>query len=68
MSRRQFRQWKHPIQHRTQRALLDGAGQIGSTALAALQRLLHGARPEGYANKLETVSCEVGAGTVEFLS
>jgi Asp/Glu/hydantoin racemase len=55
MGCRQFSQWEHAIQHRTQCPLVDGASQIGCTTLAALQRLFSGARPERDAKKPQPV-------------
>ena len=53
---RQVRQGEHAIQHRTQRPLVDRTSEVGGTALAALQRLFRGARPERDADKPQAVS------------
>jgi hypothetical protein len=56
MGCRQVRQGEHAIQHRTQRSLVDRAREVGCTALAALQRLFRGARPERDAEKPQAIA------------
>ena len=60
MGGRQFRQGEHAIQHRTERPVVDRASQVGGTALAALQRLFRGARPERDAEKPQAVAGQEG--------